>query len=162
MRFKLCELDRLKDALHTLLKELHLPCLDPLVVKHQMIVDGGSFSLGIDRASFENALTIASRFEELACDWPSICAIDCDSLVADIIAKNWLNSAIEHEFVFVNLLDARGGGQMCAGLEVVFLEEGLSDCWEGVVVKVLEVEDGRGLIQDHVLAGYFLHCFLSM
>ena len=51
---------------------------------------------------------------------------------------------------------------MCAGLEVVFLEEGLSDCWEGVVVKVLEVEDGRGLIQDHVLVGYFLHCFLSI
>ena len=82
MLVKLSEFDSLEDLFNAQLEEFDLPCLDALVVEHEVVVDGRLALLALEDTALEEALPAWAGSEELRGDGATIPAVNDDSLVA--------------------------------------------------------------------------------
>lgn len=109
------------------------------MVKNEMIVQSWTI-LSKYHSSLEQSLATISWFDELRCDLATLSTVDNDSLVADIVRENGVDTSVEHEAVIIELRDTGGGGQLSACLIVELADEGGGNGLKGEGVAVLELD----------------------
>ena len=97
---KLGKFDCLEHSLNTNLEWLDFHGLDTLMVKNKVIVQGWAV-LSKNHSSFEKSLSTVTGLNEFWSNLSTISAIDNNSLIADVIAEDAINTSIELESVFI-------------------------------------------------------------